>query len=190
MARLIVYNRISLDGFIAGPNGEMDWFIHDPAIDVIAHEVYKSDTLLFGRKTYQLFESFWSHFADDPAADPTLREVSAELNGLNKLVASRTLSETTWVNSSLLTGDLVDVTRQLKGGAAGDIAIFGSGSIVKQLAAHGLIDQYLIVVTPFICGAGLRMFDGELNARLRLLKCWNFDSGNVLLHFASDAAEG
>lgn len=183
MSRIVVYNRISLDGFIAGPNGEMDWFLHDPAVDVIAHEVYQSDTLLFGRKTYQLFESFWSHFADDPSADPTLREVSAELNGLNKLVASRTLSEATWVNSSLLAGDLIDEARRLKEAGGGDIAIFGSGSIVKQLAAADLIDQYLIVVTPYICGAGLTMFAGETNVNLRLLKTWNFDSGNVLLHY-------
>lgn len=179
----MVYNRISLDGFIAGPNGEMDWFIHDPAIDVIAHEIYKSDALLFGRVTYQLFESFWSHIADDPAADPALREVSAELNGLNKLVASRTLSQTTWVNSSLIKGDLIAEARRLKTADGGDIAIFGSGSIVKQLAARDLIDQYLIVVTPYIAGAGLTMFDGGARANLQLLKTWTFDSGNVLLHY-------
>jgi dihydrofolate reductase len=183
MARLIVYNRISLDGFFAGPNGEIDWFLHDPAVDAVAHEVYKSDTLLLGRVTFQLFESFWSQLAGDPSADPSLRQAAHELDQLNKLVASRSLSKTSWVNSSLLAGDLVDEVRRLKGETGGDIAIFGSGSIVKQLSAQGLIDEYLIIVTPYICGAGLKMFEGDLNANLRLLQTWNFDSGNILLHY-------
>ena len=187
MARIIVYNRISLDGFFAGPNGEIDWFLHDPAVDAVAHEVYKSDTLLLGRVTYQLFESFWSHLAADPSADPSLRQAARELDDLTKLVASRTLSETSWVNSSLLAGDLIDETRRLKAAAGGDIAIFGSGSIVKQLSAQDLIDEYLIIVTPYICGSGLKMFGGDVNANLRLLQTWNFDSGNVLLHYASAA---
>ena len=187
MARLIVYNQISLDGFFAGPNGEIDWFLHDPAVDAVAHEVYKSDTLLLGRVTYHLFESFWSHLAADPSADSTLRQAARELDSLAKLVASRTLSETSWINSSLLAGDLIDEVRRLKEAAGGSIAIFGSGSIVKQLSAQGLIDEYLIIITPYICGSGLKMFDSDLNANLRLLKSWNFDSGNILLHYASEA---
>lgn len=187
MSRLIVYNRISLDGFFAGPQGEIDWFLHDPAVDAVAHEVYKADTLLFGRVTYQLFEAFWSHIAEDESADPTWRATSRELNSLSKLVASRSLSEASWVNSSLLAGDLIEETRRLKATNGGAIAIFGSGSIVKQLAAQDLIDEYLIIVTPYICGSGLKMFEGDMGARLRLLQCWDFESGNVLLHYASAA---
>ena len=59
MSRIIVYNQISLDGFFAGPQGEIDWFIHDPEIDAIAREIYQAETLLFGRVTYQLFKAFW-----------------------------------------------------------------------------------------------------------------------------------
>ena len=180
--RLIVYNQISLDGFIAGPNGEIDWFVHDPAAISVAHDIYRSDTLLFGRVTYQLFESFWGHVADDESADPGLREAARELDSATKLVASRSLKETTWVNSRLLAGDLIDETRRLKE-AGGDIAIFGSGSIVKQLAARDLIDEYLIILTPYICGEGKTMFEGDLGARLRLLKSWDFESGNMLLHY-------
>ncbi|MCY3834311.1 MAG: dihydrofolate reductase family protein [Chloroflexi bacterium] len=187
MSRLIVYNRISLDGYFAGPNGEIDWFVHDPEVDAVAHEVYKADALLFGRVTYQLFEAFWSHIAEDESADPTWRATSRELNNLPKLVASRSLSETTWINSSLLAGDLIEEARRLKAENDGTLAIFGSGSIVKQLAAADLIDEYLIIVTPFICGSGLKMFEGDIGARLRLLKCWDFASGNVLLHYASAA---
>ena len=112
MTRLIVYNRISLDGFFAGPNGEIDWFLHDPAVDAVAHEVYKSDTLLLGRATYQLFEYFWAPIAADEEADPALRQPALELESLNKVVASRRLSELNWANSRLLHGNLIDETRR------------------------------------------------------------------------------
>jgi len=183
VSRIIVYNQISLDGFFAGPQGEIDWFIHDPEIDAIAREIYQAETLLFGRVTYQLFKAFWGNLAADPSADPALREAARELDQQRKLVASRSLSQTDWVNSSLLAGDLIDEARRLKAANDGAIAIFGSGSIVKQLAAQDMIDEYLIIVSPYICGSGLKMFEGAIGARLRLLKCWDFASGNVLLHY-------
>ncbi len=188
MRKLIVYNRLSLDGCFAGPNGEMDWFIHDPEVDVIAHEVYKADTLVFGRLTYQLFQSFWGPVAADENADPAIRGMALELESLQKIVASRSLSELTWANSQLLQGDLIAATQQLKAGEGGAIAIFGSGTIVDQLTAAELIDEYLFVVTPIICGAGKRSFESASLTRLRLLQSWDFDSGNVLLHYERAAA--
>lgn len=188
MRKLIVYNRLSLDGFFAGPNGEMDWFLHDPEVDVIAHQVYKADTLLFGRLTYQLFESFWGPIAADENADPAVRGMALELESLDKVVASRSLSQATWANSRLLSDDLIPATRALKAGDGGMVAIFGSGSIVDQLTAAGLIDEYLFVVTPVICGAGKRCFDSASLTSLRLLQTWDFDSGNILLHYERAAA--
>ena len=182
MRKLIVYNRLSMDGCFAGANGEMDWFLHDPAVDKLAHEVVGADTLLFGRVTYQLFESFWSGVADDPDADPTWREAARELDAMDKWVASRSLSEASWVNSRLLDGDLVDETRRIKADEGGRIGVFGSGSVVRQLASAGLVDEYLIVLSPYICGDGMRLFDSAQN--LTLLDTWTFDSGNVLLHYA------
>ena len=189
MRKLIVYNRLSLDGCFAGPNGEIDWFMHDAAVDKIAHEVYKADTLIFGRVTYQLFETFWAPFAADADADPAARAMALELESLEKVVASRSLSVLTWANSRLLTGDLISETRRLKASAGGTIAIFGSGSLVDQLTAAELIDEYLLIITPVICGKGKRCFDSAALTWLRLLQSWNFDSGNVLLHYARLPAE-
>ena len=184
MRRLIVYNRLSLDGCYAGPNGEMDWFLHDPEVDKIAHQVYKADTLVFGRVTYQIFESFWGPIAADEEADPALRGMALELESLEKVVASRSLTEVSWANSRLLQDDLIADVQALKAGDGGAIAIFGSGTIVDQLTAAGLIDEYLLVVTPVICGDGKRCFDSAPLTDLRLLQTWDFESGNVLIHYA------
>ena len=189
MRKLIVYNRLSLDGCFAGPNGEIDWFMHDPEVDKIAYEVYRADTLIFGRVTYELFQYFWAPYAADENADPGARAMALELESLDKLVASRSLSELTWANSRLFQGDLVAGVRQLKASDGGTIAIFGSGTVVDQLAAADLIDEYLIIITPVICGAGKRCFASAALTRLRLLKSWTFDSGNVLLHYESVATE-
>ena len=188
MRKLIVYNTLSLDGFFAGPNGEMDWFLHDPEVNVIAHQVYKADTLIFGRVTYELFHSFWAPVAADENADPAIRGMALELESLEKIVASRGQSELPWANSQLLQGDLIAAVQQLKAGDGGKIAIFGSGTIVDQLTAAELIDEYLIVITPVICGAGKSCFDSASLTSLRLLQSWNFDSGNVLLHYERAAA--
>lgn len=185
MRRIIVFNRISLDGCFAGPDGDIDWFIHDPEVDAIAHRVFQADTLLLGRRTYQLFAGFWPGLAEDESAAPALRQTARELDALDKIVVSRSLGATRWINSSLLAGDLIEAMRGLRDIDGDDIAIFGSGSIVNQLTARGLIDEYLLVVTPVICGAGLRMFDSISLTRLKLLRTWTLDSGNVLLHYAT-----
>ncbi len=70
MRKVVVLNRISLDGYFAGPNGEIDWFVHDPEVDKAAHAMMSPDTLLLGRITYQMFESYWPHVSMDSNADP------------------------------------------------------------------------------------------------------------------------
>jgi dihydrofolate reductase len=86
MRKVIVLNRISIDGFFAGPNGDIDWFIHDPEVDKAAHEMMSPDTLLLGRVTYQMFESYWPHVKEDPHAPKEARTTASELDQMNKVV--------------------------------------------------------------------------------------------------------
>jgi dihydrofolate reductase len=185
MRKVIMLNRISLDAFFAGPNGEIDWFIHDPEVDKAAHELMQPDTLLLGRVTYQMFESYWPHVATDPNAPAGARTLANELNEMTKVVFSKTLPEVTWENSKLVKGDITKKVSQLKQGEGPDIAIFGSGTIVQQLADEGLIDEYLMAVTPVILGAGKPLFKNVKKIRLELLETRNFKSGNVLLHYGT-----
>ena len=183
MRKVILFNRVSLDGFFAGPNGEIDWFIQDPEVDKAAHELMQPDTLLMGRVTYQLFESYWPHVATDPAAPKEARTLANELNQMTKVVFSTTLKEVTWENSILVKGDITKEVKKLKQGEGPDIAIFGSGTIVQQLADEGLLDEYLIVVTPVVLGTGKPLFKGVKKFTLELLEARDFKSGNVLLHY-------
>jgi dihydrofolate reductase len=183
MRKIVMLNRVSVDGFYAGPNGEIDWFIHDPEVDRAAHGNGISDTLLLGRHTYQMFESYWPPIAADPTAPEGSRVLSRELNQMTKVVFSKTLSEVTWENSVLVKNDIVQAVRDLKVGPGEGIGIFGSGSVVQQLTAAGLIDEFLIIVTPVILGAGKPLFTNHHKINLKLLKTWDFNSGNVMLHY-------
>ncbi len=186
MRKIVVLNRISIDGFFAGPNGEIDWFIHDPEVDKAAHELMHPDTLLLGRKTYQMFEGYWPHVAKDPNASEGDRVLSNELSRMTKVVFSKTLKEVNWENSRLVKSNVAGEVTKLKQGNGPDITIFGSGTIVQLLANEGLIDEYLLTITPVIRGTGKAMFEEVTKFNLKLLESRAFDSGNVLIHYRVD----
>src|SRR5262245_33480730 len=144
MRKVVVLNRISVDGFFAGPNGEIDWFIHDPEVDKAAHELMNPDTLLMGRLTYEMLFSHWPQVLKDPKAPEGARVIAQELNDMTKVVFSKTMKEASWVNSKLVKGEVIKEVNQLKQGNGPDITIFGSGTIIQQLANEGLIDEYII----------------------------------------------
>src|SRR6266516_4549634 len=160
MRKVIMFNRVSMDGFFAGPKGEShEWFITDPKVDKAAHRIMQPDTVLFGRVTYQIFESYWPKVDADPKASKELRNTANELNEMTKLVFSKTLKKVSWENSRIIHGDLATEVKKLKRGKGPDMVIFGSGTIVQQLTGKGLIDEYLFVVTPVILGAGKSLFE-------------------------------
>ncbi len=188
MRKVIMFNRVSVDGFFAGPNGEIDWFIRDPELDKALHEMSRPGmvspgTVLLGRVTFQLFESVWPKIAADPKAPKDARTTANELNQMTKVVFSKTLKEVSWENTKLVKGDVAEEVDKLKQEKGSDILIFGSGTIVQQLTAAGLLDEYLIAVTPVILGAGKTLFAGVKKLDLELLETKTFKSGNVLLHY-------
>lgn len=184
MRKVIMFNRISMDGFFAGPNGEShEWFIQDQQVDKAAHEMMEPDTVLFGRVTYQLFEGHWPKMAKDPNAPKEAKATADELNKMNKLVFSKTLKEVHWENTRLISGNLAEEVKKLKQSEGGDIVIFGSGTIVQQLTDERLIDEYLFVLTPVILGEGKSFFEDVEKLGLNLLETRNFKTGNVMLHY-------
>lgn len=141
------------------------------------------DTLLAGRVSYQGFENFWPNVAKDPNSSPEMRKIADEMNEMTKIVFSRTLKEVTWENSKLINGNLIEEVQKLKQGKGADMVIFGSGTIVQQLANEGLIDEYLLAVSPVVLGTGKLLFKDVKKHGLELLETRNFDSGNVLLRY-------
>jgi len=187
MRKVVMFNRISIDGFFAGPNGQShEWFINDPKVDKAAHKMMQPDTVLFGRVTYQIFENHWPKVAKDKKAPKEARATGKELNKMKKLVFSKTLREVTWENSQLIQGELHEEVRKSKQGDGPDMVIFGSGTIIQQLTDEGLIDEYIFVVTPVILGAGKSFFRDVKKLNLKLLRTKDFDSGNIMLHYETD----
>lgn len=181
MRKLYVFNMLSLDGFIARPNGDLDWHNTDEEFnDFAIEQLESSGMILFGRVTYEMMASFWPT-PDALESDPV---VAAAMNSLPKLVYSTKLKKAEWNNSSLAAAILAQEVAELKKGKGKDIAIFGSSTIVSAIAQLGLIDEYRLMVNPVVLGDGIPMFRSlDRDIRLRLLKTRAFRSGNILLYF-------
>jgi dihydrofolate reductase len=139
--------------------------------------------MLLGNTTYTLFENSWPPIARDPTAPEAMRDLAEEINRMTKLVFSKTRKEVTWENSKLFPGNLIEEVKKRKQENGTDIIIFGSGSIVQQLANEGLIDEYLLIVTPVVLGTGKPLFKDVNKLNLQLLQARDFKSGNVLLRY-------
>lgn len=192
MRRIVMFNWVSIDGFFAGPNGEMDWILRDPAVDQALRESgvnedgaegARSDTMLLGNTTYTLFENSWPPIARDPNAPEGMRAMADEVARMTKVVFSQSRREVTWENSRLFHGNLLEEAARLKQGDGSPILIFGSGTIVQQLTDASLIDDYFLAVTPVVLGQGKPLFGDVQKRNLRPLAVQQFDSGNILLRY-------
>jgi dihydrofolate reductase len=182
--KVIVSNLMSLDGFFEGPNQELDWFVLDEAFFEYARDLLRSvDTILFGRSTYQHMANYWPSAPADEIAD--------KMNGLPKVVFSRTLKAVEWNNSRLVRGGAVDEVRKLKQAPGGDMVILGSATLASSLLQAGLIDEYRVILNPVLIGGGRPLFP-EITARLklRLSGTQTFPSGVVMLCYTPQAAPG
>lgn len=182
MRRIIAFEQVSLDGFFVDAKGDMT-FAHKQDAEwgeFTSANASGNGALLFGRVTYNMMASFWP----TPAAKERMPAVTEGMNNLQKTVFSRTLTEVTWKNTTLVKGDLVTETKRMKFETGPDLVILGSGSIVSQLTEAGLIDEFQIVVNPIILGKGRTLFDGVASRRpLKLIKSRPFINGNVVLYY-------
>ncbi len=192
--RIVMFNQVSADGFFSAPDGGLDWVVSDPEIQARAVQgMPYTDTLLFGRRTYQQFASFWPLALKDLNAngphgsnkrDPAFSAMANWLNDTKKLVFSKSLQEASWNNSELLNELEPKHIQALKKAPGKDLLLFGSATLVSQLSEHGLIDEYRFVVSPVLLGQGKTLL-GEMAARvsLKLVEAKAFASGNVMLTY-------
>ena len=180
--RLNMFNSVSLDGYFTDSHNDMSW-AHaggdsDEFQEFVAGNASGAATLVFGRVTYEMMAGFWP----TPMAAKQMPEVAAGMNKAQKYVFSRNLKKADWANTTVLNGDPVSEIAKLKRGGA--LTLLGSGSIVKQLAAAGLIDDYQLMVCPVILGSGRTLFDGiPGRPTLKLANSRAFDNGKVFLHY-------
>ncbi len=142
-------------------------------------------TVLFGRATYQLMESFWPTAAEDPRSTPGEVAFAGAINAVPKVVFSKTLREVRWNNTRLFRGDAVKEVARLKQEDGKALSVGGIG-LIQTFLNLGMIDEYWLVVQPLIWGQGRRLFEGVSGRHAsKLVDSATFKSGVVVLHYAS-----
>ena len=185
MKKISISNFVTLDGFFAGPHGELDWFkviASDPEYDKYTHTQSKSGgTLLFGHTTYEMMKSYWPT-PEAEKGDPKMAKV---MNNSRKVVVSKTLKTADegpiWKNIQIL--HELDPREIVGLKEREDLVILGSGSIVQQLANLGLIDEFQVLVVPVVLGAGKPLFRDVGKLELELVESRAFKNGILSLRY-------
>ncbi len=177
VAKLIMWNLMTLDGFVEGPNRDISWHfdVWGEELERLSVEQLKAaGGLMFGRVTYELMANHW------PGATG---EVADFMNSLPKNVFSRTLTKSNWNNTQMFGADVPGTVARLKHQSAKDIFLFGSADLAASLIPRGLIDEFRIAVNPIILGGGTPLFKPGERLKLKLLDAKALSTGIVILRY-------
>ncbi|NOU48004.1 MAG: dihydrofolate reductase [Bacteroidales bacterium] len=195
MRKIISFMHISLDGFVAGLNGEMDWINVDEEIfDYVGKRINEGDTALYGRVTYQMMENYWPTAGDKPTATKHDIEHSTWYNKVHKVVLSKTLKDAGLANTKIISDNLSDRINEIKqfrpasgGSGSKDILLFGSPTATHSLLQLNLIDGFWLFVNPIILGHGIPLFENiKDKIKLNLLTTRQFNCGVTELNYIVD----
>jgi dihydrofolate reductase len=188
MRKIISFMHISLDGFVAGPNGEMNWIKVDEEIfDHVGKRISEGDAALYGRVTYEMMESYWPNAGEEPNASKHDRKHSAWYNKAHKIVLSKTMKDAALTNTTIISDNLSDSIHEIKQKGGPDILLFGSPTATHSLIQLDLIDGYWLFVNPIILGQGIPLFVNiEDKIKLKLLTTRQFTSGVTELNYIVD----
>ena len=192
MRKLVVTTICSLDGFVEGPGGNVMALPMDNSFDTYcAERLAAADTLLLGRRTYDMFRGFWPPVADSAAATPAQREISRRDNSIRKLVVTDSpldaAASAPWTNTTDVVSreQALDRIGELKQAGGDDILTFGSRTAWTPLLRAGLVDELHLMIGAVVLGNGTPTFDGGEAPALQLLGTRTFDdSANVVLRYA------
>ena len=180
---------MTLDGFMAGPQGELDWHFplwNEEMSEFAVEQLSMMDSILLGRITYQAMAGYWPAEAVRQGNNRKNIDFAGMMNDHTKIVFSKTLTTTAWQNTRLIKRNIAQEVTRLKQQPGLDIIIYGSGSIISRLMRLGLIDEYVLWVHPVVLGKGRPLFK-EFPDRhiLQLLRTKTFSSGVVILYYGA-----
>ena len=181
MAKLSVFNFLTLNGFYKGEGGDISWHNFGSDEQEMSDQLSNAgNTLLFGRVTYEMMAQYWSSKAalqNDPVT-------AKGMNSAKKYVFSRTLRKAEWQNTFLIQDDLIGEVRKLKTTSDANLTLLGSGQILTQLADAGLVDEFSFMINPLAIGQGAPIFGGlSKKLVLKLTSTRVMKSGNVILNY-------
>ena len=180
MAKLVMWNMMTLDGFVEGVGRDISWHndVWGEELERLSVEQLRAaGGLLFGRVTYELMADYWAGASGEAA------EIADFMNGLPKYVFSRTLARADWANTQLFNTDLAATVARLKRDSAKDIFLFGSADLAASLVAHGLIDEFRIALNPLMLGGGTPLFKPGHRMKLNLVDVRAHATGVVVLRY-------
>lgn len=185
MRKLTSFMHISLDGFVAGPKGEMDWIqVNEEIFDYAGHRTDESDTALYGRVTYDLMEGYWPTAADKPNASKHDIQHSTWYKAVDKVVISKTLQGQALNKTRVISDHVGAAVKALKQEPGKEIIMFGSPSVVHTLTQEGLVDDFWLFIYPVLLGQGMPLFkDLKDRVLLKLIASTTFKSGAVCMHY-------
>ena len=185
MRNVILLMHVSLDGFAARPDGDLDWIRFDEYLaDDVGKLTATADTALFGRVTYQMMAGYWPTAAESPTATKHDIEHARWVNQAPKIVFSRTLEHVAWANSHIVRDNIPAEIARLKQQPGKNLLMIGSVETAHTFMRFGLIDEYRINVNPVVLGRGVPLFtELEKPVDLRLTDTRTYVSGVVSLHY-------
>ncbi|HEU5289737.1 MAG TPA: dihydrofolate reductase family protein [Cyclobacteriaceae bacterium] len=179
MRKLIAAINQTLDGFCDHTHALADAELHDHYTELLK----SSGTLLYGRVTYQMMESFWPTLVKNPSGEKDMDDFANAIQNIEKVVFSNTLKSVSWENSRLAIKSIEQEVRELKKGTGKDIAA-GSPSMIAALTKLNLIDEYQLCIHPVIAGSGLVLFKNlSEKVTLKLIKTKTFQSTGAVIHY-------
>ena len=183
MRKISAFNFLTLNGYFKGENEDISWHRHgNEEAEYSAQSIKKDNILLFGRKTYQMMESFWP----TALANEQNPVVAKGMNKAEKIVFSTTLKNAGWNNTRIIHENMVQVLSSLKQTPGKDMTILGSGNIITQLTDAALIDEYLLMIDPVAIPRGTSIFDNlQKSLQLQLSESRTFNSGVILLTYTT-----
>ncbi len=185
MRKLVLLMHVSIDNFVAGPNGEMDWIhVDDEIFDRAKDFTDNADTALYGRVTYQMMESYWPTAAQNPGASKHDIEHAEWTNRVPKIVFSKTMKTTSWQGTRIVSENISEEIIKMKQQPGKDMLMIGSPSTANLLTQLGLIDEYRLFQNPVVLGKGIPLFKdikNKINLKLSFSK--TFESGVIELHY-------
>jgi dihydrofolate reductase len=187
MKKLILSTNVTLDGFMAGPNKELDWHFdnwNEEMAEYAWQQLNNVDTILVGRGAYEGMSTFWPEAAVNPIIRKRDVEFAKRMNDLPKIVFSKTLSSVDWNNSRLASNSDVEEVAALKKMRGKDIILWGGIGMAQSFIEHDLIDEYRIWVAPIAIGNGIPLFTVHHKLNLKLLSSKMFSNGVILLVYA------
>ena len=185
LRKLRLHVNMSVDGCIAGPNGEMDWMVgllDDEIIKYTSKMHEPVDTILLGRKMTDVFISYWLNVMNKP--DDPWNAFAKKMIETPKVVFTKTLNKSEWINTDIATGDLIEEISKIKSQKGGDIIAYGGASFDSSLIKEKLIDEFYLFINPVAIGNGMTIFkDLNETQKYTLIESKAFESGKVLLRY-------